>query len=125
MKLEHLFWAASLSFLIGESVPVTAARSATPLPSAPAPRRSHPGGGSLRDEMWRLPFVGCQSHRAQTSQSLRTKGGERCRFSLYKCFEAVGNCLECTDTRSLASKSRRNGARYGDGHSIDLGPGSS
>jgi len=46
MKLGHLFWAASLFLLIGDSGPVTAARSATPLHSAPQPPPGVPTRGA-------------------------------------------------------------------------------
>ena len=58
MKLGHLFWAASLSFLIGESVPVTAARSATPLHSAPQPPPGVPTRGA---EVYETKCGACHS----------------------------------------------------------------
>jgi len=45
MKLNYLFWAAAI-LLAGESVPVTAARSAAPLHSAPQPPPGVPTRGA-------------------------------------------------------------------------------
>jgi len=57
MKLNYLFWAAAL-LLASESVPVTAARLATPLPSAQQPPPGVPTRGA---EIYETKCGACHS----------------------------------------------------------------
>ena len=57
MKLNYLFWAAAI-LLAGESVPVTAVRSAAPLHSAPQPPPGVPTRGA---EIYETKCGACHS----------------------------------------------------------------